>query len=96
MSNIQTTWYPGHLVNGYFNQIKFWISGDGEVFNVEEMHPMHCLNAILYLERCAPQIYLVALDKEDCEIDESAKWLYETPLYTKIKERVVANLNEQK
>lgn len=92
MTQIKTDWAPSKLINGYFLQNQYWIDTEGKVHKVEEMHPAYCLNVILYLERCAPQIYLDVTGEEDCELEDSANWMYATPLYKRIKERVVEQL----
>lgn len=90
--NIKTNWEPSKLINGYFLQQKYWIDSEGVVHEISEINPVYALNVILYLERCAPQIYLDVTGEEDCEIEDSANWMYATPLYKKIKERVVERL----
>lgn len=92
MTQIRTNWEPSNLIQGYFLQDQYWIDSWGNVHKTDEMAPAYCLNVILYLERCAPQVYLEVTGEEDCEIEDSANWMYATPLYKKLKERVVERL----
>lgn len=92
MTEIQTEWYPQYLIYGYFNQSEFWFDAEGKTHKISEMNPHYCLNVLCYLERLAPTIYSLASLGED-DLAAAARWLYRTPLYQAVKERVKTNLN---
>ena len=87
---IQTEWYPQFLIYGYFNQAEFWFDEDGNVHKIDELNPHYALNILCFLERLAPTIYSSVSEEDD--IASAAKWLVNTPLYKKVKERVKENL----